>query len=547
MRRAVLLSIFASSALGRAEQQHAFGYEDDFAQRKWSALPDAGRPTRVVYPPPGVSETFDPSAVFPTPTQYLGPVKPGDEAAAAENDVYPPPLRGPLVAPVRIRGSPKHFDAPSVWGNLSPYNSLPHPPPPPFLSTPPRIPDGCSLQQLHVLHRHGVRYPEEEDPPHKFADRLHKVVKHGKGFTARGELAFLNQWRYRLGSESLAPLGRAQMFNLGVDLRMKYGAVLKEYTEHLPVFRTTSQDRMLQSAINFAAGFFGIPVEGKYYQLVTIEENGFNNTLAPHKICDNLGKAGKGAAKGWSEVFLKDAHERLRLQIEGFELAIQDVFAMLQICAYETLALGASPFCPLFTAKEHEGLGYAASLRFHASSFGHAQTGPANGIGWARELLARLTSKSIPAEEATRWGLNATEVLDDRKFPLHKTGIWVDATHDTVVAGALAALNITALNPHGAKRLPRKHISKKAGRFDAAHVVPFGANLVGQVLDCRGTDYVRWVLNDGVLPLHGAGECPESSLGLCELEVFVKALELRVEEVEFERVCNDDDKETDDE
>jgi len=49
---------------------------------------------------------------------------------------------------------------------------------------------------LHVLHRHGARYPEEDDPPTEFAARLHKVVKKGKGFTARGELEFLNTWRY---------------------------------------------------------------------------------------------------------------------------------------------------------------------------------------------------------------------------------------------------------------------------------------------------------------------------------------------------------------
>jgi hypothetical protein len=42
----------------------------------------------------------------------------------------------------------------------------------------------------------------------------------------------------------------------------------------LPVFRTESQDRMLKSAQNFAAGFFGIPYEGQYQQLVTIEDDG---------------------------------------------------------------------------------------------------------------------------------------------------------------------------------------------------------------------------------------------------------------------------------
>jgi hypothetical protein len=57
---------------------------------------------------------------------------------------------------------------------------------------------------------------------------------------------------------------------------------------------------MLNSAINFALGFFGYPLDGKYQQSITIEANGvsspfyitiataelltqFNNTLSPYK------------------------------------------------------------------------------------------------------------------------------------------------------------------------------------------------------------------------------------------------------------------------
>lgn len=232
MRPAIALLLAATVALA---QQHVFSddeYEDDFADvaKKWSAIKRAGRPTSVVYPPATLTETFDPTSAFPTPTGFAGPAALGDESMAAAQEDYPPPLRAPGVAPVRVRdakvrlphfdrarasdaGLQKKFDAPAAWGNLSPYNALAS------TGASPRIPGGCELQQLHVLHRHGVRYPEEDDPPFEFAHRLSKVVKKGTGFTARGELAFLNGWRYRLGSETLAPLGRAQMFNLGVSLR----------------------------------------------------------------------------------------------------------------------------------------------------------------------------------------------------------------------------------------------------------------------------------------------------------------------------------------
>lgn len=70
-----------------------------------------------------------------------------------------------------------------------------------------------------------------------------------------GNLSFLNEWTYPLGLEILTPFGREQLFNLGVSFRTKYGALLKAGQK--PVFRTESQDRMVKSALNFAAGFFG--------------------------------------------------------------------------------------------------------------------------------------------------------------------------------------------------------------------------------------------------------------------------------------------------
>lgn len=74
-------------------------------------------------------------------------------------------------------------------------------------------------------------------------------------FDSSGNLTFLNGWENPLGLEILTPFGRQQLFNLGASFRAKYGGLLKEGQR--PVFRTESQDRMVKSALNFAAGFFG--------------------------------------------------------------------------------------------------------------------------------------------------------------------------------------------------------------------------------------------------------------------------------------------------
>lgn len=109
-----------------------------------------------------------------------------------------------------------------------------------------------------LLYRHGARYPTSDAAPDKFAQKLVNQTKAG-GLGFSGELSFLSDWTYKLGAELLTPFGRSQLFMLGVSHRQLYGSLLNNFTAAgtLPVFRTQSQDRMVKTAENFAAGFFG--------------------------------------------------------------------------------------------------------------------------------------------------------------------------------------------------------------------------------------------------------------------------------------------------
>jgi hypothetical protein len=74
----------------------------------------------------------------------------------------------------------------------------------------------------------------------------------------------------------------------------------------------------------------------------------------------------------------------------------------------------------------------------------------------------------------------------------------------------------------------------------AGQIVPFAANLVGQVLSCPASEmptHIRWILNDGVLPLTGIQGCPANLDGLCELSTFIAAMKQRIEEVDFDFDC----------
>lgn len=60
--------------------------------------------------------------------------------------------------------------------------------------------------------------------------------------------------------------------------------------------------------------------------------------------------------------YLSRAQQRLAKQLPGFNLTIADCFQMQQLCAYETVGLGYSEFCGLFTEEEWRGYAYANGM-----------------------------------------------------------------------------------------------------------------------------------------------------------------------------------------
>lgn len=203
-------------------------------------------------------------------------------------------------------------------GNLAPPRSIPSWGLPDASE---KIPDQCQLDQVQILHRHGQRYPTTGTSTEGLA---RKITEAGSSFDAQGPMSFLKDWSYPLGTEILTPAGRLQLFQLGATTRLKYGGLLDRMRSlsHKPVFRTTSQDRMLHSALNFAAGFFGIPYETQYHQEVTIEgKSSVNNTLIAQQNCPNEGKAvnlvGNTKAREWINKKFASTAKRLQQLVSG--------------------------------------------------------------------------------------------------------------------------------------------------------------------------------------------------------------------------------------
>ena len=117
----------------------------------------------------------------------------------------------PVVRPDTADKKGSKCDMVRSWGSLSPWFSLPAdtwglP------ESSPVVPTGCEIQQVHIIHRHGARYPTSGSGPSSFAAKLHNITVNGTGFSASGPAEFLNTWQFSLGAEILTPLGREQLY-----------------------------------------------------------------------------------------------------------------------------------------------------------------------------------------------------------------------------------------------------------------------------------------------------------------------------------------------
>lgn len=71
------------------------------------------------------------------------------------------------------------------------------------------------------------------------------------------------------------------------------------------------------------------------------------------------GQLGSQATAAWTAIYLNKTTARLQRFVRGVDLTTTDTYAMQSLCAYETVALGFSAFCGLFTEQEWKGYEYS--------------------------------------------------------------------------------------------------------------------------------------------------------------------------------------------
>ncbi|KAK4689038.1 hypothetical protein P7C73_g1071, partial [Tremellales sp. Uapishka_1] len=421
------------------------------------------------------------------------------------------------------------------------------------------LPDGCAVEQAHVLHRHGAREATGagEDGANNAAFAAKVAAAIANGTTTSGPLAFLANYTYSLSSSGLLlSEGRAELATSGADFWKTYGRLLYDAvpgqtgynssfvngtSRPLPVLRTTSESRILQSAQMWAEGFFGFNSSSLYDLIVIDEDNlGSNNTLAPYVGCTNgdtelVGYLGDNSVFAWTDIYLQSATERLSAYFDSsFQLTTNDTYA-------EYSALGSSDFCSLFTLDEWKGFEHSIDIVYYYDGAWPNPIARASGLGYLEELLARLDKTYIKTSDST---VNSTLDSSPSTFPLDQA-FYLDMTHDTTIINLFTAMNLEYFQ----EDVPLKALSAKGHHYIESKIAPFGGKLITEVIGCTSSapaerrnastvysktangytqssashKFIRMRLNNGILPLDtiAGGFCNGRSDGLCDVKDFM--------------------------
>jgi hypothetical protein len=150
-----------------------------------------------------------------SPELWPGPTPTGKHAAflAQTNPApwgmsYVPPM--PLETALPISGNSQNKSIFQLMGQLSHYF-----PSPGFGAEEYPLPPSANITHMHLLHRHGARYPTGDSSVATFGSKIQNITKNGTASWS-GDLSFLSSWSYDLGAEILVPVGRQELYDSGV-------------------------------------------------------------------------------------------------------------------------------------------------------------------------------------------------------------------------------------------------------------------------------------------------------------------------------------------
>ncbi|CAG7786592.1 unnamed protein product [Allacma fusca] len=239
-------------------------------------------------------------------------------------------------------------------------------------------PTGCSARQIWILNRHGTRNPGDEDiiamqtilP--KLRDLIVKQSSEGK--LCEAELERIKSWETTLNvSEAnyLVKQGYLELAEISHRFQNRFPELFpKEFSNASFYFRTTVEQRAIESGKSFAGAIFGTEaLPSVYFQ----EPMKGDQLLHFYKVCPKwikevnenpaaMVEANKFKESPWFENMLNRITQRLNLK--NSPVTIDEAILMYKTCALETAweTPTLSPWCAVFDEEDLRTLEYQEDL-----------------------------------------------------------------------------------------------------------------------------------------------------------------------------------------
>lgn len=403
------------------------------------------------------------------------------------------------------------------WAQYSPYYSV-------RSDISDEVPETCEITFAQLLSRHGARSPTEtKNEPYRAT--ISKLMRNVAPEDFRHEYEFLRGWRYNLSVAELTQLGKQQLYYSGEKFQQRYANLARSQR---PFVRSADRSRVVESAQNWLAGYYHDQGSPHHFSPdVRIPEGpGINNTLA-HGACDAL-ESGRysrlhfNAKANWLSRFGPSIMNRLNDDLPRADLNLRDIVNLMELCPADTVDSPEgtiSPFCDLFTEHEWQEFNYFGTLTKYYKTGAGNPVGPAQGIGFVNELIARMKGERVADDTSTNRSLDS----NPETFPVgddHR--MFADFTHDSDMTSIFFVLNLYPWKPRY-DQASMEYFNTTSGLYDPSHATPFAARAYFEKMQCQGEpeELVRIIVNDKVMPQPA---CSDGQLGRCKLSDFISSL-----------------------
>jgi len=262
---------------------------------------------------------------------------------------------------------------------------------PPFDPAPPQ---GCNVTRAAYLIRHAAIYANDFDYETYIEPFVQKLANTSVNWDQSRALSFLSTWKSPIEDDDVSKLskvGELEAMQLGVDVYCRYPG-LKQPQK---VWASTAE-RTMVSAESFVNGLVIKENETSIVQVSEGKKDGADS-LTPYQSCPAYSSSrGSKESAVFQKQYTAPIMSRFKSEVSGFNWTASDIYGMQQLCGYETVIRGDSPFCSLDLFSPNEWLQFEYTndlMYFQNTGYGNPLSGSL-GYPWVNATAELLTAKN---------------------------------------------------------------------------------------------------------------------------------------------------------